>query len=57
MSQVRGLDAVAGRRTRRGLRIAALDETGQAKQPADRDGDAVRLLMDCDAWSSRAPGT
>jgi SRSO17 transposase len=37
MSQVRrfvvpGLDAAAGRRRRRGLRIAALDETGQAKQ-------------------------
>lgn len=29
---VAGLDAVAARRRRRGLRIAALDETGQAKQ-------------------------
>ncbi len=36
MSQVRrfvvaGLDTVAGRRARRGLRIAALDDTGQQK--------------------------
>jgi SRSO17 transposase len=51
MSQVRrfvvtGLDAVAGRRARRGLRIAALDETGQAKQGTATCG-VKRQYMGC----------
>lgn len=51
MSQVRrfvvtGLDTVAGRRTRRGLRIAALDETGQAKQGTATCG-VKRQYMGC----------
>lgn len=43
---VTGLDAVAGRRTRRGLRIAALDETGQAKQGTATCG-VKRQYMGC----------
>jgi SRSO17 transposase len=51
MSQVRrfvvtGLDAVAGRRARRGLRIAALDETGQAKRGTATCG-VKRQYMGC----------
>ena len=51
MSQVRrfvvtGLDAVAGRRTRRGLRIAALDETGQQKAGTATCG-VKRQYMGC----------
>ena len=51
MSQVRrfvvtGLDCVAGRRARRGLRIAALDETGQAKQGTATCG-VKRQYMGC----------
>nr|WP_164842280.1 IS701 family transposase [Actinoplanes solisilvae] len=51
MSQVRrfvvtGLDAVAGRRARRGLRIAALDETGQQKAGTATCG-VKRQYMGC----------
>jgi SRSO17 transposase len=51
MSQVRrfagaGLDAVANRRRRRGLRIAALDETGQQKQGGATCG-VKRQYMGC----------
>src|SRR3712207_2362414 len=43
---VTGLDAVAGRRTRRGLRIAALDETGQQKAGTATCG-VKRQYMGC----------
>lgn len=51
MSRVRrfavtGLDAVAGRRRRRGLRIAALDETGQQKAGTATAG-VKRQYMGC----------
>ena len=51
MSQVRrfvvtGLDTVAGRRARRGLRIAALDETGQQKAGTATCG-VKRQYMGC----------
>lgn len=51
MSQVRrfavaGLDAAAGRRRRRGLRIGALDETGQQKQGTATCG-VKRQYMGC----------
>lgn len=43
---VTGLDTVAGRRTRRGLRIAALDETGQQKAGTATCG-VKRQYMGC----------
>jgi hypothetical protein len=54
MSQVRrfvvtGLDAVAGRGRRRGVRIAALDETGQQKA-----GTATCGMKRRSTWAARA---